>query len=99
MDDIGVDHDPLKAFAFIAIADPMVYIGKLIGESLQLSRQFAAADLWRRDVALEPCQDLAIEATTVPFGTFLKLGVQMHGDVLQCQSELGFSRGTIIKPA
>jgi hypothetical protein len=43
----------------------MIHVGKLIGESLQLSRKFGSVNLRRRNIALEPHEYFAVEATTV----------------------------------
>src|SRR5579864_798992 len=78
----------------------MIHVGKLIGESLQLSRKLASVNLRHCNVALEPRKDFAVEAATVLLGTFLEPSVQMNWNVLEGQRQHGIlhwnHNGTIL---
>ena len=50
----------------------MINVGKPLGESLQLSRKLVSVDLRRRNVALEPYEDFAVETTAIPLSAFLE---------------------------
>jgi len=76
----------------------MIHVGKLIGENLQLSRKFASVNLRRRNVALEPRKDFAIEAATILLSAFLEPSVQMNRNVLEGQGHHGGFIGTIMEP-
>ena len=52
----------------------MIHIGKLIRESLQLSCKLRSVNLRRRNIALEPRENFAVEAATVLLGAFLEPG-------------------------
>jgi hypothetical protein len=53
----------------------MIHIGKLIRESPQLSPKLGPVDLRRRNIALEPREDFAVETATVLLGAFFELSV------------------------
>jgi hypothetical protein len=82
----------------VAVTYSMIHVGKLIGESLQLSRKFRSVNLRRRNIALEPSEYFAVEAATVLLSAFLEPSVQVSRNVFEGQRQHDLLRGTIMEP-
>ena len=76
----------------------MIHVGKLIGESLQFSRKFGSVNLRRRNIALEPREDFAVETATILLSAFLEPSVQVRRNVFEGQRQHDLLCGTIMEP-
>ena len=65
----------------------MVDAGQAGDEFPQRPRMRFAIDDRRGEIALEPGEDLAVQAAPVALGAFLELGMKVLWDVLECQAE------------
>lgn len=84
----------------MAVADSMVYVGKLIGKCFQFTRESACIDPRHGNVALEPREYFTVEAAAIPLGALFQSRMQVRRDVLegQCQHVAWGSGGTIMEP-